>query len=141
MSSSLRWTEDELSRYQRRTAAAADQAEQIVAMCAPAKRPRMNRLEAAYALVLEARLGAGEILEYGFEDTRLRLADGAWFKPDFRVVLASGATEFHECKGFWREAARVRIKVAADKYPRYRFIAVTRARKKHGGGWQVEAFM
>lgn len=61
--------------------------------------------------------------EWSYEAIRLRLADGAWYMPDFRVIMPDGTEEYHEVKGFWREAARVRIKVAAEHHP-YVFRAV-----------------
>jgi hypothetical protein len=45
----------------------------------------------------------------------------------------------YEVKGMWREAARVRIKVAADRHP-FRFIAVTKRLVRDGGGWKEELF-
>lgn len=47
--------------------------------------------------------------------------------------------ECHEVKGFWRDDARAKIKIAADLYP-FRFIAVMKRRKKDGGGWSEEVF-
>lgn len=95
----------------------------------------MNKTEAAYERHLYALVEAGEVLWYRFEPMRLRLANGAYYKPDFGVKLRDGSLEFHETKGHWREAARVRIKVAAELFP-FRFIAVTR----NGGGWAREEF-
>lgn len=92
----------------------------------------MNKLEAAYAQHLEGLRARGEIAEWRYESTKLRLADGAWYTPDFRVVLPNGEVEFHETKGFMREAARVRLRVAAELHP-FRFLLVKRA----GGEWSV----
>jgi len=92
----------------------------------------MNKLEAAYGEHLERRRAAGEIAEWRYESTKLRLADGAWYTPDFRVVLPNGEVEFHETKGFMREAARVRLRVAAEMHP-FRFLLVKRA----GVEWSV----
>lgn len=98
------------------------------------RRGRMNRLEERYAReVLEARKAASEVARYEFEALKFRLADGAYYCPDFAVWLASGALELHETKGFWREASRVRIKVAADRYP-FLFVAVRRIK----GEWVYE---
>lgn len=99
----------------------------------------MNKTEAAYAAHLELRRIAGEILSWKFNCVRLKIATGkkaAFYKGDFFVELASGYFEVHETKGFWREAARVRIKVAAGLYPYFRFVAVERK----GGGWEFEEF-
>ena len=96
----------------------------------------MNKLEAAYAEWLELQRRAGAIEWWAFEWIRLRLADGAWFKPDF-AVMKDGKLSLHETKGHWREAARVRIRVAADRYP-FRFVAVTK--DKLTGEWTYEEF-
>lgn len=95
----------------------------------------MNKLEADYAQMLEFRKRAGEILWYEFEAIKLRLADNTFYSPDFLVLLASGELEIHETKGFWEEDARVKIKVAAEKFP-FRFIAMTRVK----GQWYEEEF-
>ena len=106
------------------------------------KQPRgMNKWEAAYALVLKARQQAGEIDGFEFEGLSFKLGNGAYFTPDFVVVLwhekfGGCMIELHEVKGHWREAARVRIKVAASKYPWCRFVAVS----KDGAGWKAETF-
>ncbi len=100
---------------------------------------RMNGTEAAYATVLEGLKQAGQVHWYSFEPWKLRLADGAYYKPDFGVMTADGFLECHEVKGFWREAARVRIKVAASLYP-FRFVAVQKVPNKDGGGWKYEEF-
>jgi len=100
---------------------------------------KMNKTEAAYDERLRYQLLAGDILWYKFGGFRVRLADGAYYKPDFAVLTKDGFLECHEVKGFWREAARVRIKTAAEMYP-FKFIAVKALPKKAGGGWEVEIF-
>jgi hypothetical protein len=100
------------------------------------RRGRMNKLETRYERdVLIPEKAAGEIADYKFEAVKLRLADGAYFCPDFTVWHKDGRTEFREVKGHWREAARLRIKVAADLYPFYRFSAV-----RYVDGWEGERF-
>src|SRR5688572_6464228 len=74
----------------------------------------MNKLEERYACVLQSELLAGRIKAWAYEAEKLRLADGAWYTPDFRVVMPTDEVCFHEAKGFFREAARVRLKVAAE---------------------------
>lgn len=109
-------------------------------MIGVAARGVMNKTEARYASeVLELGKLEGEIKEYWYESVKLKLADGAWFTVDFFVLLSNGILECHEVKGFWRESARVRIKVAAERYP-FRFVSASRIKKKAGGGWAMEAF-
>ena len=95
----------------------------------------MNGLEADYADRLGLLQLAGEIQVWRFGSLRFHLGGGAWYKPDFLVVLPDGLVELHETKGHWREAARVRIKVAAAAFPEFRFVAVT---KPKGQDWTFE---
>jgi len=101
-------------------------------------RGTMNKTEAAYAAALELRLRAGEIISYRFEGVKLRLGEGAWYTADFFVQASDDVLELHEIKGFMREAAAVRIKVAADVYP-FRFFLVRAIPRRDGGGWDVQA--
>lgn len=95
----------------------------------------MNKTEAEYASMLEARKRAGEIAWYNFEGVKLRLADATFYSPDFAVMLSNGQMEMHEVKGFWQDDARVKIKVAAALFP-FAFFAIQKKR----GAWVVEAF-
>lgn len=99
----------------------------------------MNKLEKEYADHLETRRIAGEIEWFAFEAVKFKLAPATFYTPDFLVMLATGELEAHESKGHWEDDARVKIKVAAEKFP-FRFLAVTKRAKKHGGGWEVESF-
>lgn len=92
----------------------------------------MNGLERDWSIVLEARRRAGEVLRWDYEPERLKLADGTFYAPDFRVQLANGTIEFHECKGFMRDDAAAKLKIAAALHP-YTFRLVTRKR----GAWTV----
>lgn len=102
------------------------------------RRGSMNRTEERRAHELAALERSGEIARWAFEGVKLRLATGAWYTPDFAVWGLDGRLAFEEVKGFWREAARVRIKVAARLYPEITFVALRRKRKKDGGGWERE---
>lgn len=96
------------------------------------KRGTMNLLERRYSDTLTY---SKDVVWFKYEAVKLRLADGAYFTPDFIVMKADGELQFHEVKGFWREAAKVRIKVAAEIFP-FKFIAVKGSRT----GWQFEEF-
>ena len=107
----------------------------------------MNKGEAAYAQHLEERKRAGEIVEYLFEPEKLRLADLAYYSPDFFVMLPDGGVEFHEVKGrttrkrsdgtrvdapWSREDAKLKIRFAAERFWWYRFAIVFPLK---AGGW------
>lgn len=101
---------------------------------------RMNPTEEAYAAQLELEKQAGLITWYAFEPIKLRLGNKTFYTPDFGVRLVSGELELREVKGFWRDDARVKIKNAAYLYPIFRFVAVTKKKKRAGGGWGREEF-
>lgn len=95
----------------------------------------MNKLEALYAEELEKRKGSGEVLGYWFEAVKFKLANNTSYTPDFMVLMKSLEIEIHEVKGFWMDDARVKIKVASEKFP-FKFIAIKRIK----GEWAVEQF-
>lgn len=93
------------------------------------KKRTMNKTETLYAEILAALQRNGIVRQWAFEAIRLKLADGAYYKPDFLVWKADGSIELIETKGaFCREAALVRYKVARDLYPMFvwRFMKYTR---------------
>ena len=92
-----------------------------------------NVLEREYAAYLDLLKRAGKVEWWAYESLRLRLADGTFYTPDFVVVHETGRLEIHETKGHMREAARVRLKVAADRHP-FLFRLVRRVK----GEWQTE---
>lgn len=107
---------------------------------------RMNRTERFRAGELEAMRIAGHIVAWYYESVTLVLADNTRYTPDFviieRVVVPDVSPPpapyvsivIDEVKGFWRDDARVKIKVAARTYPLFRF----RALKRRGNGWSIE---
>ena len=101
------------------------------------KEGEMNKTETRYANLLEAQKIAGKILWYGFEPMTLRLAKSTTYKPDFMVMTFDGHLEFHEVKGYWLDDARIKIKVAAEKFPMFRFVAVKKGAR---GSWDFEEF-
>lgn len=101
------------------------------------RRGNMNKLESSFAALLDSQVASGEIKCHSFEVFKVRIASaakGAWYTPDFCVVGIGGEITFYEVKGFWREAARLRVKVAADRTPWARFVVATRKR----GEWNFE---
>jgi hypothetical protein len=149
----MRWSEQQLAEYLERTGVtgssnSADVSEPPFipptpkqAMQALGRLPvgTMNKTEKQYAGHLEQKKLAGKILWFAFEPIKLRLADNTFYTPDFAVMAADGVIELHEVKGFWTDDARVKIKVAADKFP-FRFMAMKPRAQKAGGGWEVEEF-
>jgi hypothetical protein len=95
----------------------------------------MNGLEEEYAnTFLRGRY------THGFEEITLKLGEDCRFTPDFWVLGDDDVLEFHEVKGRWMDDAKVKMKVAADKYPMFRFMAFRKLKKSEGGGWVRERF-
>ena len=99
-----------------------------------------NKTEKAFGDELELWKRGGEITWWAFEPIKLRLAKSCFYTPDFAVMQADRSFEFFEVKGFWRDDARVKIKVAVKLFPMFRFTAVSMKAKRDGGGWKYEVF-
>jgi hypothetical protein len=99
------------------------------------KEPKMNGMEAAYAGLLDLRKKCGEIVEYWFQAFTFKLADDCRYTPDFVVMLPDGVLEVYEVKGFWRDDAKVKIRVASAMFP-FSFRAVKYQKKQ----WIEESY-
>ena len=99
------------------------------------KPPKMNKLELRYSTQLQMLKQTGKIIDWKFEELRFMLGNGAWYKPDF-LIVKTNVYEIHETKGFWREAARVRIKTAAYRFPWFKWCAVQWINER----WEYEEF-
>src|SRR5687768_11992803 len=97
---------------------------------------QMNKTEAAYAAHLELLKASGDILWWKFEPAKLRLADKTFFTCDFMVLRKDGLVLMDEVKGFMKDDAAVKIKVAASMYP-FQFRIVRKAGKA-GGMWSIQ---
>ena len=99
---------------------------------APSVRPWgmfRSKWEAEYAYRLNIQKAAGLVLGWEYEPRSFTIGVGAKYTPDFMVVMsADGLPEWHEVKGYRREAAIVRLKAAALAHPDERFILVTKKR-------------
>lgn len=101
----------------------------------------LNKTEAAF----DAHLRANAMRPLR-EGLTLRLGNGVRYSPDFVVI--TDATNGHavpvceircyEVKGFMRDDAAVKVKVAASLFPLFAFYLVTKRTKKQGGGWSIE---
>lgn len=101
-----------------------------------AAHPTMNEWERRRAGELEALRQRGEILFWRFEGATLRLANGARYTPDFLVMDKDGGLRAEEVKGHFREAAKVRIKVAASIFP-FPFIVLSEPKNGEWKRWEV----
>lgn len=96
----------------------------------------MNKTEKHRAVELEAMRRGQRIASWSFERVTLKLADDCRYTPDFFVVDLLGGITFEEVKGFWRDDARVKIRVAAQQFPQFTFTAL----RLEKGQWQREDF-
>ena len=101
----------------------------------------MNRLEADYAALLEARKREGTVLWYRYEAAKFRLTDTdamTTYSPDFLVQLSTGELVVVEVKGGWfPEHNRLKLKLLVDQYP-FRVVLARRPRK--ADPWTEEDF-
>lgn len=99
------------------------------------RRPgEMNKLEQKYSEYLESQRLSGGLALWMFEKITLRLGPDVRYTPDFFVMRADGVIEFHETKGFFRDDAKVKARVAAEMFP-FRFLV---AFAEKSGGWRIE---
>ena len=97
----------------------------------------MNKLEARYAEYLEGLRLGGDIVRWQFEKITLKLAHDMRFTPDFWILYPDGHGELHDTKGFMREDAKLKLKIAVEQFPEFLFAVVTWDKR---GGWQFEKF-
>ena len=101
----------------------------------------LNKLEQSYQDQLQAEKLSGNVADFRWEAFKLRLADNTTYSPDFVVLMPDGHIELHEVKGgFCPEKNRIKVKVAAEMFPWFKFVIVRRLPKKSGGGWDYEVF-
>jgi hypothetical protein len=129
--SGLRWTDDQLADWRKRR-------EQVAEVAARQPKPPAgpkfrSKAEARYAAILESQRAAGQIDSWRHEAVTLTLANGVRYTPDF-LVVERGRMTLIEVKGFMREAARVRLRVAVEQYPHFGWCLIW-AKK---GGFEPE---
>lgn len=101
------------------------------------KEKAMNKTEAAYAALLDAKMRKGEIVSWDYEGITLRIGRRR-FIPDFTVVAAVVSPsdenqaaairiEFHETKGpYVREDASLKFDLFKSNYELFRFVMMQR---------------
>jgi len=99
---------------------------------------KLNKTERDWYEKLKQGVLVGLYKQVGVQNVTLKIADRTRYTPDFYVILADDTQVMFEVKGFWRDDARVKIKVAARSFPQFKFIAVQKLKKKQGGGWKQE---
>ncbi len=87
----------------------------------------LNKLEKAWL----AKLRLLNFPWIGIQNITLKLADDTRYTPDFTVIDENGRLVAYETKGFMRDDAHVKIKVAATSFRWIHFVLVT----KEKGQW------
>ncbi len=105
----------------------------------PPKEPGdgMTKLERSFTEVLEIAKDNHDISGWRYEAIRLRLAGRCWFLPDFLTepCWQEDKFTFIETKGpYAREDSLIKLKVAAETYPCFRWLLVTKSGRH---GWDV----
>ena len=104
---------------------------QRVGECAEKSKPKQqgrdeNKTEANFGDHLDSMERAEKII-VGKRCIRVfKLAGNTTYLPDFAVVDNNGTRTYIEIKGFMRDDAAVKLKVAARLYPEYRWLLVKR---------------
>lgn len=91
---------------------------------------KLNKTERAYLAVLRS-LGHQNVR---VQAITLKLADDCRLTVDFTYLTKEGEMVFVDVKGWQREDAFIKMKVAARQFPEFRFQIV----KKSGVGWAVD---
>ncbi len=94
-----------------------------------------NKTEAAFAAHIRSLYPSSTIYE---QEVTLVLANGLRYTPDIFFPGRGVKPAFYEVKGFMRDDAAAKIKVAAWVHSWADFWLVTKRTRKQGGGWQIE---
>jgi hypothetical protein len=119
-------------------------AERLYAAEKPASKAQddgLNKLSRRFRdRVLEPAWVRGDLSDYKPEAVNLRLAGRTWYRPDWIVTERCHEHGLQpritlvELKGFMRDDAAVKLKVAATTYPMYQWLLIKWDRK---AGWDV----
>lgn len=90
---------------------------------------KLNKTEWAFLNVLRSR----GLQWIGVQNITLKLADDTRYTPDF-FYIHDGRLNANEVKGFFRDDAKVKIKVAARLFPWIRFTLVFKSKS----GWEYK---
>lgn len=94
----------------------------------------MNKTEAAFYAWFKSRFPDLPIYREG---VTLLIGNGVRYTPDFAVFNPGGGLVLYETKGFMRDDAAVKIKVAATTFPRAEFWLAT-ACNQSKATWNLE---
>ena len=108
------------------------------------KAGEMNKTEKEFANYLQKQLDGHKIFSFAFEPVTLKLAKDLRYTPDFLCHELDGTITMYEVKGFWRDDALAKIKMASEKFPLFRFVSVKKRTVKEtvktGCAWDFREF-
>ncbi|MFZ2804291.1 MAG: hypothetical protein WA001_03635 [Patescibacteria group bacterium] len=119
------------------SATAAYQALRLRARARTSPPGTMNKLEAAWALQLEAMKQDGTLRSYAYEAITFKLAHDLRYTPDYLLIWHDGEVSLDECKGFQREKNMAKLRMAARLFPFFRFRLIRKG-KRGEPTWSVE---
>lgn len=96
----------------------------------------MNKTEKRRAIELEALKRAGQIAAWWYERWTFKLADDTRYTPDFVIQELDGALRCEETKGWFRDDAKVKTKVFADRFP----LPLRTLVDDRRGGWTITEY-
>lgn len=96
----------------------------------------LNKWEEAFREHLASAYGSSATIHR--EGLGIRIGNGCIYWPDFVVSGYGYSIRCYEVKGYMRDDAAVKLKVAASKFPTFSFFLVTKQSKKAGGGWDIQ---
>lgn len=143
----MSWTEEQykqhLERRNKPAEAKPKQSDGVKRWQALGRLPKgeMNRTEQAYSQRLELMKRNGEILDWKFHPMNMRLAKNTFYEVDFLVLHKDMTIAIHETKGeYTSEKGQMKIKLAAEAMPWFKFFKCIKLAEKNGGGWKIEDF-
>lgn len=143
----MNWSEEDFQRYQERQKQKPSdkpkQSDGVKRWQALGRLPKgtMNKTEQAYAQRLEMLKHQGEILDWKFHPMNVRLAANTFYEVDFFVLHSDMSVAIHETKGeYTSDKGQMKIKLAAEALPWFRFYKCIKVAEKNGGGWKIEDF-
>jgi hypothetical protein len=99
------------------------------------KKGEMNGLESRFVKEwIMPRVRAGDILWWAYESMTWKIAPNTTLTPDFLAQHADGRLVWYETKGFMREDAWIKLKIAEAMQP----IPIYVCRHTKSNGWSVE---
>ena len=94
----------------------------------PSRVEGMNKTEAQYSYELDMQQIDGVVDRYWFERIKFKLAYKTFYTPDFLVRYTDGRLQCVEIKGFLRDDAAVKFKLAREMFPWAEFVMLRRVK-------------